>query len=173
VVSRPTAIAKFEDTLQPVSLEATWKLASTLHNSRLYQRFTNAQSIFAVILRGREMGLTALTALDMFHVVEGKPSPHAHLLISRARQHPDCEYFRYIGGDHTYAEYETKSRNNPEPTRLRYTIEEARRAGVVKPGSNWEKRPNEMLRKTCAVQLARIEYPEALGGLYAIEELAA
>lgn len=176
-----TALAKttqaaplaIDNGLQPQSIEAAWKLSGALYSSRLYARFPTRESIFAVIIRGREMGLQAMTSLDMFHIVEGKPSPHAHLLIAQAKNHPDCEYFRFLGGDDTYAEYETKSRQNPTPTKLRYTIDQAKRAGVVKTGSNWEKRPAEMLRKTCAVQLARIEYPEALGGLYAIEELAA
>lgn len=167
------ALIPYEQQLQPNDLTAAWKLSGALYESRLYHRFGTRAAIFAVIIRGREMGLTALTSLDMFHVVEGKPSPSAHLLISRAKQHPDCEYFRYVGGDATYAEYETKSRQNPEPTRFKYTIADAKLAGVVKSGSNWEKRPAEMLRKTCAVQLARIEYPEALGGLYSQEELAA
>lgn len=163
----------YEQQLQPGSLKQAYLLSEHLYESRLYTRFPSKEAIFAIIIRGREMGLTALTALDQFHIVEGKPSPSAHLLISRAKQHPDCEYFRYVGGDLTYAEYETKSRQNPSPTLFRYTLEDAKRAGVVKPGSNWEKRPAEMLRKTAAVQLARIEYPEALGGLYCQEELAA
>lgn len=167
------ASAPYEQQLQPDNLTAAWKLSGALFESRLYHRFGTRAAIFAVIIRGREMGLTALTSLDMFHVVEGKPSASAVLLISRAKAHPDCEYFRFIGGDRTYAEYETKSRQNPEPTRFKYTIDDAKLAGVIKGGSNWEKRPAEMLRKTCAVQLARIEYPEALGGLYSQEEIAA
>ena len=186
-VAHTPIVMTYEQQLQPTSLKAAWTLAGHLHNSRLYSRFQTQEAIFAIIIRGREMGLTALTALDQFHMIEGKPSPGAHLLIARAKQHPDCEYFRYIGGDDTYAEYETKSRQNDAPTRLKYTIEDARRAGLApeKPRlrpegggekdkrNQWEKRPAEMLRKTCAVQLLRIEYPEALGGLYAQEELAA
>ena len=42
----------------------------------------------------------------------------------------------------------------------------------MKPGSNWTKRPGEMIRKTGGVQLARMEYPESAMGLYAIEEFA-
>lgn len=162
--------------LEPQSLGAAMKLATGLANSRLYARFPNAEAIWAVIIRGREMGLGALTALDSFHIIEGKPSPSAHLLIARCKAHPDCEYFQFVGGDATFAEYETKNRRNPRPTRLKYTIEQAKEAGLLSPTSsgkpsNWVKRPEEMLRKTCAVQLGRIEYPEATGGLYAIEEL--
>lgn len=165
------ATVSVEWELEPRSLGAAYKLAKGLANSRLYARLPNAEAIWAIIIRGREMGMGALTALDNFHLVEGKPCPHAHLLIARAKAHPDCEYFQFVGGDDTYAEYVTKNRNNPKPTPLKFTIEQAKRAGLVKDGSNWTKRPGEMLRKTCGVQLARIEYPEATQGLYAIEEL--
>lgn len=170
------AITTFEQRLQPGTLRSAYTLAKHLFESRLYTRFPNPQALFAIIIRGREMGLPAMTALDNFHVVEGKPAPHAHLLIARAKAHPDCEYFRYVGGDSTFAEFETKNRQNPSPTRLRYTIEQAERAGLLasRPGKgpgNWIKRPDEMLRKTAAVQLARLEYPDATAGLYAVEEL--
>jgi 5'-3' exonuclease len=170
--------------LEPSSLGAAHKFAKYLHSSRLYARLPNPEAIWAIIVRGREMGMGAMASLDNFHLVEGRPAPHAHLLVARAMKHPDCEYFRFVGGDDTYAEYETKNRNNPAPTRLKYTIEQAQRAGLCPESprprpqagakdsrGNWEKRPDEMLRKTCAVQLARIEYPDATQGLYSIEEL--
>lgn len=183
--SQPRGIVKAEPAspppswdlaLEPTSLGRAHQLAKGLYESRLYSRFNNPDAIWAVIIRGREMGLGALVALDNFHVIEGKPAPHAHLLIARAKSHPDCEYFQFVGGDDTYAEYECKHRDNPKPTRLRYTIEQARAAGLLSPTSsgkpsNWQKRPAEMLRKTCAVQLARIDFPDATQGLYAIEEL--
>jgi 5'-3' exonuclease len=170
---KPAALAtvSVEWELEPRTLGAAYKLAKGLANSRLYSRLPNAEAIWAIIIRGREMGMGALTALDNFHLVEGKPCPHAHLLIARAKAHPDCEYFQFLGGDDTYAEYETKNRRNPKPTRLKFTIEQAKKAGLVKDGSNWTKRPGEMLRKTAGVQLGRIEYPEATQGLYAIEEM--
>ena len=163
--------------LEPTTLGLAYKLASDLHNSRLYTRFPTAEAIFAVIIRGREMGLGALTSLDLFHIVEGKPAPHAHFIIARAKASPECEYLEYIGGDSTYAEWEGQSKRGAalgrDPVKLRYTIEQARKAGVVKTGSNWEKRPDEMLRKTAGVQLSRVIAPGATMGLYSQEELAA
>lgn len=169
--------SSFDAGLQPGSLEAAWRFAGHIANSRLYPRLPNREAVFAIIIRGREMGLGALTALDSISIIEGRPAPGAHLLIARAKAHPDCEYFQFIGGDGTFAEYETKNRKNPKPTRLRYTIEQAKQAGLLappRPGKqegNWLKRPDEMLRKTAAVQLARVEYPDAMLGAYAQEEL--
>lgn len=175
----------FEMQLQPRSLAGAAALGKALFNSRLFPKLPNEEAITAVILRGREMGITALTSCQVFHYFEGQLTMHAHLIKSRAEEHPDCEYFQFVGGDDTYAEYETKHRKHPKPTPLKYTIEHAKQAGlcpqVLRTSNpdpndkdrrgNWEKRPAEMLRKTCAAQLARLVYPSAALGLYAIEEL--
>lgn len=161
----------FERGLEPSSIKMAYWLGGALYNSRLYSRFPTADAIFAVILRGREMGLGALTALDAFHVIEGKPAPSAHLIIARAKGDPECEYFMCTESTATAATWETKHRRNPKPSTLRYTIEDAQAAGLTGKGGNWQKRPAEMLRKTAGVQLARMEYPDAALGLYAVEEL--
>jgi 5'-3' exonuclease len=182
---QPQAIERAD--LQPGSLDAAWKLSNALYNSKLYPRFSTREQVFAIMVRGKELGLGVTTALDCMHMIEGKPTMHAHLIIARAQAHPACVYFRYVAGDATFAEYETKHRDYPEPTRLKYTLADAKAAGVcpVNPRSQpalnergrdsrgqWEKRPAEMLRKTCAVQLARIVYPAAALGIYATEELS-
>lgn len=172
--------ATFDEGLQPGTLDAAWKLAGHLFNSRLYPKLPNRDAIFAVMIRGREIGLNALTALDTIHYLEreGRTAFGAHLLIARAMAHPDCEYFEFLGGDGTYAEYETKHRRNKNPTRLKYTIEDAKTAGLVVPGQPgkrppaWIARPAEMLRKTSGVMLARLVYPSALLGAYAHEEFS-
>lgn len=190
--AQTTALARvepsFDMALEPKNGTAAMELAKVICESRLYPKLGSVEAIYTIILRGRELGLTAGAALDNIEFYEGKPALKAHLIVDRAKRHPDCEWFRFVGGDDTYAEYETKNRLNPDVTRLKYTIEQAKQAGlcpeviraakVAKEGekdsrNNWEKRPAEMLRKTCAVQLTRIEYPAASGGLFAPEELGA
>lgn len=185
------APASFEMSLQPRSLGQVVELARGIVNSRLYTKFDNEDAVVAVILRGREMGLSMMQSLDCFHVVEGRPTLSAHLIIERAQNHPSVEWFRFLRGDSTYAEWQCKKRGLPPCEPFRYTIEDAQRAGlcpteprpqpVWKEGRNgrkydcrgqWEKRPAEMLRKTAGVQLARAEVPGAALGLYATEEMA-
>jgi len=158
--------------LEPTSLGAAFKLARGLYDSGLYAKFKNPAAIWAVIIRGRELGLGALTALDCFNVVEGKPCPGAHFLIARAKRHPDCEYLEFVQGNGNAAVWRGKARGR-EQIMLTYTIDQARAAGMIKPGSAWDKRPEEMLRKSCGVQLSRILFPGALEGLYAAEEMGA
>ena len=180
-------VVEYERQLEPRSLRAAVWLGQHLYDSRLYTRFPTAEAITAIIIRGRELGLGALTALDSFHLIEGRPSPHAYLMIARAKEHPDCEYFQCIETNREGATWETKNRHNPKPTRLTYTLAQAKASGLVQPAqektgrdgkkymskdNQWVVRPDEMCRKTAGVQLARMEYPAATMGLYAWEELA-
>lgn len=177
---------EYERQLEPTSIGTAYKLAKGLVTSRLYSRFPNEEAIMAVIIRGRELGLGALASLDSFHIIEGRPCPHAYLMIARAKADPDCEYFQCIETDEESAMWETKNRRNPKPTRLRYTLEMAKASGLYQPAqektnrdgkkymskdNQWVVRPGEMIRKTAGVQLARMEYPAATLGLYAWEEM--
>lgn len=177
--------------LQPRTAKQAWWLSGVLLNSRLYTKFKSQDAVYAVIVRGAELGLGAMTALDVIHIVEGKPTMHAHLITARAMAHPKCKWFRMVETSSEKATYETQHADYPEPTRLTYTIADAKAAGVcpMQPRTQpvleknewgkqkdvrgqWEKRPAEMLRKTAAVQLVRIVYPDAALGIYATEELS-
>ena len=176
-----TALMKVESrewmmSLEPSRINGARDLACWMHDSRMFPQFPNENAILAVIMRGRDLGMGAIAALQCFHYHDGHLTFHAHLIVARAKAHPDCKYFQFKGGDDTYAAYETWNRRDPEPTKLRYTIEQARQAGLVRQtrngnDSNWMRIPAEMLRKTCAAQLVRIAYPDAAMGLYAPEEL--
>lgn len=168
----PPVRVSYEQGLEPTSLPQALQLANRLHESRLYgKKFQSIDAILAIIIRGRELGWGALASLDAFHSYEGRPMLQAHAIVSLAKKHEDCEYFTCIETTAERCTYETKHRRNPNPTRLTYTLAQAKNAGLLRGGGNWEKRPDEMIRKTCAVQLTRIEYPEAAMGLYSIEEL--
>lgn len=188
VPTQVTAVA-FERELEPRSLGQLFKLSAELYKAGLYSRFPTPQALAAVMMRGREMNVGAMASLDVFHVIEGRPSPSAHFIIGLAEQHHDCEYFMLVHSDNEYAEYETKNRRHPSPIRHRYDIQDAIDAGCcdkeikpwIKPADpkadpkdrrgQWDKRRKDMLRKTAGVQLARIAYPTAAIGLYAFEEL--
>jgi hypothetical protein len=156
--------------LQPQDLRSAEVIAKWIVASGLYPQFRTPAAVFAVIMRGKELGLGVTTALAGFHVVEGKPTASADLIRSLAVRSEKCKYLRRIHADETYAEWETWHADHPEPTRFKYTIEQARKAGLR--GGNWEKRPAEMLSKTAASKLARECYPTETLGLYEPSEFA-
>jgi hypothetical protein len=118
---------------------------------------------------GKALGLPMMAALSGFHIIEGKPSASADLIRALAMRSPKCKYFRLVSADDKQATWETWHVDHPEPTRVTYTIEEARRAGLK--SGNWNSREKQMLVKTCSTILARWVYTVETMGLYCPEEM--
>jgi hypothetical protein len=170
--------------LQPNSVADAYWLAKAMMNSRLYTKFGNPEAILATMIRGKELGFPVLTSLDMFHVIQGRPSLSANAIQAMAERLPECEFLRCVKSDSKSAEWETKHRKHGKQTQFEYTIDDAVAAGLATPEpapppppgkddrrGQWDKRRKEMLRKTAMVQLVRMVYPSAALGLYAREEL--
>lgn len=169
-----TALAKTQavtEDLQPLDIDSAYRLAKAFTNGRLYSKFHSPEAIFTIIVKARELGLKVTTALDGFHIIEGKPSASADMIRALAMRHPDCEFFRLVDSSADSATWETKRKSHPEATRYTYTLAEAKQAGLN--GGNWSKRPRDMVTKTAGSKLARLVYPEATMGLYCPEEFSA
>ena len=114
-----------------------------------------------------------MASLMNFSIVEGRPSPSWQLVVGLTQRHPECEYFRLVESTDESATYETQ-RRGCEPNRMTFTMAQAKKTGLVKPYSGWDKWPAAMLRKICAVHLSRAVFPDSpLAGFYIPEELAA
>lgn len=159
--------------LEPTGMDQVEWLANKATEARCFPNLRNEAQMVMVILAGKVRGLDTMTALMSVHIVEGRITWPARLIIGWAKNHPECEYFYQEHSDAERATFVTKRRSSPKPERLTWTIEDAKRAGLVKDRSNWGRRPAVMLRKQCAVELAREVYPEAMTGVYASEELDA
>lgn len=164
--------------LQPMDLQAARTLSVWFHKGGLYvKKFGSPEAIFTIMMRGLGFGMNVQTALEAFHIVEGKPSTSADAIRALAERDPNCEYFMLVSSDDEHATWETKHRKQPRPRQYTYTIERAKKVPQfwVKDrwggDPNWVKIPEEMLVKTAGSKLARIVYPGAVLGLYCPEEL--
>jgi len=159
--------------LEPRNVQQLQWFVKELHGSQLYRKFPNAQAIMAVILRGRSMGISMMDSLDSFHVIEGKPALAAMAVIGVVLGSGKAEYFDLVETSATGATWETQRIGRPKPVRLTFTIEDAQRAGLVRPNGNWVKYPGPMCRKQAGVELARAVYPDVVVGVYQEDELRA
>jgi 5'-3' exonuclease len=158
--------------LEPRNMtQAVW-VAQQIEAASLFPKLRTWQAHLAIMMVGREMGLSTMAALMNFELVEGRPTPRWQLIMACAVQHPECEYFVMIESDDEHATFETKRRRNPQVDTYTYTIDMARQAQLVKPGSGYDKHPAALIRKMCCVHLARVTYPDSKAmGLYFPEEL--
>jgi hypothetical protein len=174
----PMALAKVEPVqmrqadraFEPNSMEEAYRLAKILVASRMLPRHLGTpEAAFAVIIAGRELGLTAMQSTRSLFFVEGKVTLSADLMVALVKKHPECEYFRVVEATSERCICETK-RSGEEPTRMEWTMADAQRASLTGK-DNWKKYPKSMLRARASSELCRAVYPDALMGVYEPDEL--
>lgn len=163
---------EWERGLDPRSQKEVITLATHVYNSRLFSAYGTPQGILTSIMLGRELGLPAMASLRGIHIIEGRHALAAQLMVALILKSGLAEYFRPIEISETSASYETlRKGDGNRPFTITHTIEMARTAQLVKPNSNWEKVPTDMLVARCQSRLARLIYPDIIGGLYTPDEL--
>jgi hypothetical protein len=169
---KPTAL-RTPDPYDPATLAEAHQLALALFKSGLLPtEIKTAEAAFAILAKGHELGLKPMQSFDLICVIKGKPALSAAGMRALCLARPDvCEFFRNIETTPTKATFETKRRGDPSATKLTFTIDEAKRAGLVRPESNWTKWPERMLEARASSALARLVYPDLVGGIYTPEEI--
>ena len=124
----------------------------------------------AAILRGAELGLTPVTALGAFDLIQGTVAPKALTLRALAQS----------AGHRVWVELSTPAkcivkgvrRGESIEQQSEWTIERARQLGVTSK-SNWKNQPQSMLLARATAELCRIIAADTLLGIgYSAEELA-
>jgi 5'-3' exonuclease len=173
LIKRPEAAVSRLDpyALEPQTPQEAWALAQTLHASQMYrQQFMNPESILAVLLRGRSLGIPTIVALESAYMVHGRVGWSARMLRSLAMGSPDCEYFRIAVTEMHRAVALCKRRGEPELV-IESTTEMARERGLVVKGGKWEKDPLSMNVADVERRGARLVWPERVTGLFTPDEL--
>ena len=170
------APVEWERGLEPRSMNDACLLAKRLHESRMFSAYGSPQAVLSTVMLGRELGLPAMAALRSVHIIEGKHSLSADLMVALVLKSGLAEYFQLVESTDKICTFTTKRKGAPKATSMTYSIAQAEQAGLlfVRPGKqpgNWQKIPKQMLRARCKSELARLEYPDLLAGLYTPEEL--
>jgi 5'-3' exonuclease len=165
------ASSEWQLQLDPRSIDAARMLAKDMHASRLFSSYGTPQGVLATIMLGRELGLPAMASLRQIHIIEGKQALSASLMVALILKSGMAEYFEPMEFDEKHATWETKRKGARTPVRLTHTIEMAIQAGLVKDKSGWLRNPIDMLNSRAPSRLARLVYPDVIGGLYTPDEL--
>lgn len=131
-----------------------------------------AQAI-TIAWKGRELGIPPLQAFSSISVIGGKPCLSAELMLALMYQRiPGIQVTFTTAPEaaNKMCELEIK-RPQGNAMRFRFTIEDAQRAGLIKPNSAWEKYPAALLRARCISAAARAVAPDAIMGCYTPEEM--
>jgi hypothetical protein len=116
-------------------------------------------------------GITPLEFARTYHLIEGKPTMRSDAMLAKFRQAGGKTKWLNVGDDGKEARAEWTY--DGQTLDLVYSIEDAKRAGVVKQKSAWEKDPGSMLRARLISKAVRILAPEIVAGVYSPEEMDA
>lgn len=154
----------------PGFVSETWRLATAFYQAQLFPQYANAQQIMTIMLMAYEDGIGVATALQHAYPVHGRLSHSATYLLMRAEASGTVEVFDVVTSTDRECVIKCKRRGRAECV-VKFTVDDAERAGLIKPGSNWKKWPIEMLLARCMTRALRQVWRDKVGGRYTPEEL--
>jgi hypothetical protein len=129
------------------------------------------EQAIAIMMKGRELGIPPMYALSNIAVIQGKPAANAELMLALIyRDHGD-DAIQFVEASSSRAVISYKRRHWRERQTFAFTAEDAKQAGLT--GDNWRKYPGAMLRARCISAVARLAFPDTIGGMYTPDELGA
>jgi hypothetical protein len=131
------------------------------------------ESCLLAIQHGAELGLAPMQAVQGIAVVNGRPSIYGDTAKAVCVGSPVCEYVRETiegDGDKMVAICEAKRRGYPDATISRFSVDDAKKAGLWGKSGPWSQYPRRMLQMRARGFALRDAFPDVLKGLVTAEE---
>lgn len=156
----------------PQDIDQVWRLAGMAVMGQMAPEsltkgkdFDAAQAACAIaIMAGAELGMTPLTALRSYAVVNGRPSLWGDGIKSVVRSSGKCEFIR-AGGDLTKGWCEAKRKDTGEEMRREFTWEQAKKANLTGKAGPWQQYPDMMMERRATFRCLNDLFADVLGGL--------
>lgn len=158
--------------LVPNSLDGAMQLARWLSMSTFLPDKLRGKEgdIFAIMLAGAELGLPPMATLRGVYIVNGKPALEAKTKAAICLERGAAKYFRKIEDTPQAVTWETLRAGDAAPRVSRYTIVEAKAAGLLNKDGPWQSYPQRMLGHRALGWLCDDAYPDIVLGVSTKED---
>jgi hypothetical protein len=163
---RGLALSTFEDAYRFAGLVAKSEFAPKDFRGK-------PESCMLAIQHGAELGLSPMQSLQSIAVVNGRPSVYGDTALAVCKSSPLCEYVRETidgTGEQMVAICEAKRRGDAEPVVRRFSMTNAKLAGLAGKSGPWTQYPERMLQMRARGFALRDAFPDILRGLVTAEE---
>jgi len=151
---------------------ATWQMikeiAPAIITSRLFGVQNESQATM-IMLKGYELGFSFTSSFEFIQVIEGKPGLNAKGMRAKILASSQFDDMKVID------EFEKctvwMKRKNGFEYQTTFTLEDAKKAGLVKPKGGYEKWQSNMLRARATTNCATVVFPDVIGGMLSTDEL--
>ena len=175
--------------VSPKTLDEAWRLSQILATSELVPKPFRGKpaDVLVAMELGMELGFAPLQALQSVAVINGRPSVWGDGLLAIITASPLFEnvdeYFEVDNQrrdglvaddwkkDSTCAVCTFTRHNKPTPVTCRFTVGQAKKAGLLTKEGPWQSYPDRMLKMRARGFAARDAFPDLLRGLKAAEEV--
>ena len=153
------------------AMEFSKMLAESSMVPRAYQG--KPQDIMVCVQWGYELGLAPMQALQNIAVINGKPSVYGDAMMALVQASPICDGIdEHIEGEGTPNPVAVciAKRKGRNPVIARFSVEDAKRAGLWGKQGPWQAYPKRMLQMRARGFALRDAFPDVLKGLITAEE---
>ena len=164
--ARGLALATFDDAFRFASMVAKSDFAPKDFKGK-------PESCLLAIQHGAEIGLSPMQSLQNIACINGRPAIWGDAALAVVMASAVCEYVREHlegDGDAAVAICEAKRRGYEKPTVSRFSMQDAKRAGLAGKSGPWTQYPRRMLQLRARGFALRDAFPDVLKGLVTAEE---
>ena len=164
--ARGLALATFDDAFRFAKVVASTEFAPKDFRGK-------PEACMLAIQAGSEVGLSPMQSLQSIAVINGRPSIWGDAAMALVQASPVCEYVSEFvdgEGDNLVAVCEAKRRGYPAPTVVRFSVADAKKAGLWGKSGPWQQYPARMLALRARGFALRNAFADALRGLITAEE---
>lgn len=152
-------------------------LGKVLQASGYFRDVRDQAQAVTRILFGRELGFSPIVSMGGIHIIEGKPALSSNLMATLIKRSGRYDY-RVKTWTESECTLTFREKNGPlgweDVGESAFTMDDARRAGVVKQGGSWSKYPKAMLFARALSQGLRTYCPDVSAApIYNPEEMGA
>ena len=126
------------------------------------------EKALAIMQKGKELGIPPMEAMTSINVIQGKPSVSPQLMLALARRTKELEDLK-MDITAQRATVTIKRKGQSEYT-TEFGVKEATDLGLMAK-DNYKKQAGTMFGWRALAANLRITFPDAIGGLYLIEEM--
>lgn len=129
--------------------------------------------ILIVWQMGKELGLEKMQALRTLGCINGMPFAYGDGLLALVKRHPQFEdmHESMEGEGQTMAAVCTIKRKGKDPVTQRFSVEDARLAGLWGKKGTWQMYPKRMLQHRARGFAVKDAFPDAIFGLMSEDEV--
>jgi hypothetical protein len=153
-----------------ITVEQLQHYGLIFYQSGMFPDIRSAAQAEVKVMAGYELGFSPIYAMTKIYIVKGRVMVGAEALGAMVKRSGRYDYSITTLTD-TECELEfTDSKQAGKIYKSKFTMEDAKRADLVKPDSGWIKWPRALLMSKALSQGARAWCPDAISGAYTPED---